>query len=97
MPIVMTMNWKGFTREQYEAIRKPVNWEGNVPKGLRFHAAAFDANGAHVTDIWDTADNFNDFVKTRLMPGVKQVGIQGEPQVEIYPTHNIFTPAYNPK
>ena len=97
MPIVMIMNWKGFTREQYESLRKPVNWEGNVPKGLRFHAAAFDANGAHITDIWDSADNFNDFGKTRLMPVVKQLGIKGEPQVEIYPTHAIFTPAYNPK
>ena len=97
MPVVMIMNWKGFTREQYEALRKPVNWEGNVPKGLRFHAAAFDTNGAHIADIWDTTDNFNDFVKSRLMPVVKQLGFQSEPKVEIYPTHAIFAPAYNPK
>jgi len=97
MPVVMLMDWKGFTREQYEALRKPVNWEGNVPKGLRFHAAAFDANGAYITDIWDSADNFNDFGKTRLMPVVKQLGIKSEPQVEMYPTHAIFTPGYSPK
>ena len=97
MPIVMIMTWKGITRDQYEAAKKQVNWEGNVPKGARFHVAAFDSNGIRVTDIWDTADDFNNFVKNRLMPGAKQVGIQGEPQVEIYPTHAIFAPAYTPK
>ena len=97
MPFVMIMNWKGFTRENYEALRKPVNWEGNVPQGLHFHAAGFDATGAHITDIWDSADHFNAFVNDRLMPAVKQLGFQGEPHVEIYPTHAIFAPAYKPK
>jgi hypothetical protein len=31
------------------------------------------------------------------MPGVKQLDIPGEPAVEIYPTHRIFTPGYTPK
>ena len=47
-----------------------------------------------MTDIWESAEQFQQFVDQRLMPGVKQVGIQGEPQVEIYPTHRIFAPAY---
>ncbi len=97
MPVVMIMNWKDVTRDQYEAARKQVNWEGNVPKGGMFHVAAFDSGGLRVTDVWETADAFNDFVKNRLMPAVKQIGVQGEPQVEIYPTHAIFTPAYRPK
>jgi hypothetical protein len=47
--------------------------------------------------VWQSAEQFDQFVQTRLMPGVKQIGIQGEPRVEIYPTHRIFTPAYTAK
>ena len=97
MPVVMIMTWKGITREQYEAARKLVNWEGNVPKGALFHVAAFDKEGARVTDVWEKAEDFDSFLKSRLMPGVKQVGIKGEPQVEIYPTHAIFAPGYKPR
>jgi hypothetical protein len=28
------------------------------------------------------------------MPGVKQVGIEGEPDVELYEAHAVFAPAY---
>lgn len=97
MPIVMIMTWKDVTRDQYEAARKLINWEGNIPKGALFHIAAFDGKGIRVTDLWDSAEDFDAFVKNRLMPGVKQVGMQGEPQVEIYPTHAVFTPGYKPK
>ena len=89
----MNMKWAGFTKDQYEAIRKTVHWESNVPKGAVFHVAGFDKNGARVTDIWESEEEFNTFVKERLMPGTKAAGIPGEPQVEIYPLHATFVPA----
>jgi hypothetical protein len=97
MPIVMVMKWKAITPELYEKARKLVNWEGNVPKGAIFHVASFDKEGLRVTDVWDSAEDCNNFVKNRLMPGVQQIGIKGEPQVEIFPTHAIFAPAYKSK
>jgi len=92
MKIVMIMKWDGVTPEQYEKLRGIVNWEGDHPKGAVFHVASFDANGIRVTDIWDSADEFNEFVQTRLMPGTQQVGATGAPQVEIMPAHAIFVP-----
>jgi hypothetical protein len=97
MAVVMQMTWAGVTPEQYDQVRKLVNWEGNVPGGAMFHVAAFNAEGARVTDIWESGEQFNEFVQNRLMPGVQQVGIAGQPEVEILPTHAIFTPAYTTK
>jgi hypothetical protein len=97
MPVVMIMEWDGVTPEQYDEARALVNWEGDVPAGGMFHVAAFDGQKLRVTDVWQSAEQFDQFVQTRLMPGVKQIGIQGEPRVEIYPTHRIFTPAYTAK
>lgn len=89
----MIMKWEGVTPDQYEAIRKTINWEGNIPKGAVFHVAAFEKNGIRVTDIWESENEFNDFVQTRLMPGTAAAGIKGQPQVEILPAHAIFVPA----
>ena len=89
----MVMKWDGFTKANYETIRKTINWEGNHPKGALFHVAAFDKDGGHVTDIWESADDFNNFVKDRLMPGAAAAGIKGEPQVEMFPIYAIFVGA----
>ena len=92
MKIVMLMKWDGVTPDQYEKLRGIVNWEGDTPKGAIFHVAAFDADGIRVTDIWDSADDFNNFVQSRLMPGTNEVGVSGAPQVEILPAYAIFVP-----
>ncbi len=92
MKIVMTMKWEGLTPDQYEKIRKIVNWEGDKPQGAVFHVAAFDASGIRVIDIWESGDDFNNFVQSRLMPATTEVGIPGEPQVEIFPAHAIYAP-----
>ena len=88
----MSMKWDGVTPDQYEKVRKSVNWEGNRPKGANFHVACFGNNALRVTDIWDSADDFNNFVQDRLTSGVAQAGIAGQPQVEIFPVHAIYNP-----
>lgn len=94
MAVVMFMEWEGVTREQYEEVRKVVNWEGDVPAGGMFHVAAVTDTGLQVTDLWQSAEAFQAFVEGRLMPGVQQVGIKGEPRVEVHPIHALFTPAF---
>lgn len=92
MAIMMQMRWEGVTPEQYDTVRDRVNWEGDAPTGGLLHVAAFDGNTLLVNDAWDSAEDFQRFVDTRLMPAVQQVGIQGEPQVEIYPAHRYYNP-----
>jgi len=94
MAIVMSMQWDGVTAEQYERVRKEVNWEGNKPEGGMFHVAWFTPVGLRVTDLWESAETFNRFVEKRLMPGVQKVGIQTQPRVEIQPVHALYTPGY---
>ena len=97
MAVMMQMLWPGIGAEEYEAARKHVNWEGDVPPGGMFHVVAITDDGVRVTDVWESAEQFDAFVRDRLMPGVQALGIPGEPQVEIFPAHVVFTPAYEPK
>jgi hypothetical protein len=97
MPVMMIMEWSGVTPAQYDQLRETVNFEGDPPPGGMYHVAAFDEKGLRVTDVWQSEEHFQAFADARLMPVVQQLGIQGQPKVEIYPAHRIFTPAYTPK
>lgn len=94
MRIVMFMEWDGVTPAQYDAARDVVKWETDAAPGGVLHVATFTDKGLRVTDVWESAEDFQRFVQTRLMPGVRQVGIPGEPKVEVYPLHALFTPAF---
>ena len=87
------MKWEGVTKEHYETMRKTVQWEPDVPKGAVFHVAAFTDTGCRVTDIWESAEDLNNFVQNRLMPGAIAANVPGQPEVEVYPAHAIFVPA----
>jgi hypothetical protein len=80
------------TREQYEEVRKVVDWEGSVPKGAKFHVAWFGDDGFHVLDLWDSADDFARFSEERLRAGIEKAGVKGEPRVQFSPAHAIFAP-----
>lgn len=90
MSTMMIMKWDGVTPDQYEKVRKSVNWEGDKPKGAIFHVASFGNNALHVTDIWESAEDFNSFAQSRLMPGVAEAGMQGQPHVETFPVQAIY-------
>jgi hypothetical protein len=93
----MTMvEWDGVTEEQYEALRRLVNWEADSPRGVTFHIASFDEKGGHLVDLWESPEEFLSFVESRMMPGAKEIGMQGAPRAQIFPVHALFTPGYRP-
>ena len=93
MAVMMQMTWNGIGSEEYEAARKHVNWEGDVPPrgdvprrgGHRRWRARYRRLGVRPKRLTPSS-------RDRLMPGVKELGIPGEPQVEILPAHAIFAP-----
>ena len=92
MATVMIMRWPEVSKAEYEQARREVNWEGQVPKGAKFHVAWFAADGFHVVDVWESQADFERFVHDRLMPAVKRIGIKGQPITEFAPAHAIFAP-----
>ena len=92
MATVMMMIWPGINREHYDAIKREVDFERNVPKGGKYHVAWQTAQGMHVVDVWDSQATFEQFLTTRLMPAVQKLKIPGEPKVEFFQAHNTFAP-----
>lgn len=94
MAVAMLMRWAGVTPEQYDQAKDIIGWEINRAPGGLFHIAGFDEHGLHCADLWESAEQFQAFVTDRLMPGVQQVGIQGQPDVELVPLHDLFAPGF---
>jgi len=90
MPVVMNLKWDGVTPQQYDETCDLVQWETDAPPGGIFHVAWFEDGGLRVLDVWETPDQFQAFVETRLTPGTNKVGMEGEPQVTISPAHRIY-------
>jgi hypothetical protein len=93
MAQVLKMRWEGFTPEQYEALRPIVRWETEAPEGLIFHVAWFRDGGITVLDVWESSAQFDDFLATRLNPGIQQLGIEGQPEIKWIDAHAYFNPA----
>ncbi len=90
MPILVINKAEGFTKDMYETLRREVNWEGNPPPGIILHAASFDNSGNNdcVADIWQSEDQWNNFLNTRLKP-IMQKGNMPLPKTQIYQIHNV--------
>jgi hypothetical protein len=89
MTILMITRGEGFTKDIYENARKEVNWEGNPPPGMVLHAASFDNSGnIRVADVWESEDQWNNFLNTRLMPYMQKAKVPPL-NTEIFQIHNI--------
>jgi hypothetical protein len=92
MPTAMLMRWPGVTLDQYDEARAKVRWEEDTPEGAVFHAAGLDGDDLRVYDIWESPQHFQDFVESRLMPAVREIGIEGDPEVRFYELHRVYAP-----
>lgn len=80
---------KSVTTDQYDQIMRKLDDSGDwMPDGLDYHVA-FGANGdVRVSEVWDSKEQFDAF-STRLMPLLKDAGIELEGSPELIEIHNI--------
>jgi hypothetical protein len=78
------------TTEQYDETIRRLEKSGDwLPKGLEYHVA-FKSNGNfRVSEIWDSREQFDAFGE-RLMPVLKDVGIELSGEPEMLEVHNII-------
>ena len=92
MAIAVHLQWPEVNADQYDRLKDHVGWERDVPQGGILHITSFSPQGAHIVDVWESQEAFQRFLEDRLMPGVQEIGIQGEPEPQVYPVHDLFTP-----
>jgi hypothetical protein len=61
------------TADQYDAIDKALDVQGNPPDGFIAHSAEDRGGTMHIVDIWESADAFGAFAQSRLGPTIAEV------------------------
>jgi hypothetical protein len=89
MAILAIFTGDGFTKTMYEQLRNEVDWEHNHPTGVVLHTAGLDESGnIRVADIWESEQELNNFVNSRLKPVMERVNVP-MPKAGIYSIRNI--------
>ena len=78
------------TSEQYDETVRRLEALGNwPPEGLAYHVAFRSEGNLRVSEIWDSREQFDSFGE-RLMPVLKDVGIELSGEPEMLEIHNII-------
>ncbi len=74
----------GMTVAKYDQCIKKLEVAGQGSlKGRLYHVCYDDPADLHVTDVWDTMENFQAFGET-LMPILQEIGVDpGQPKVNL--------------
>lgn len=93
MAIGLRIKFEGATAEQYEAVNAQMGVEENRPDGLIFHAAGPIESGWGVIDFWESREQFDSFLESRIGPAIQELGDrapQAPPDIKEFPVHNII-------
>jgi hypothetical protein len=89
MATVIMQTWDGTTPGQYDTLRESAGWDRDVPAGMRIHVASSGDGVLRMTDVRDSEELFATFVQTQILPGLRQLGIPGQPDMITQATHEV--------
>lgn len=95
MAIGLRIRFSGATAEQYEAVNDQLGVEDNLPEGLIFHAAGPVEDGWGILDFWESREQFDRFLESRIGPAIAELGDrapQSPPDIKEFPVHNTIKP-----
>jgi hypothetical protein len=93
MPIAVYMRWPNIGVDEYEQIRERVRWEEEVPDGAVFHVASPEPGGTmRVFDIWESSEKLDAFIGSRILPALKELGIESDAEIVPCEVHRMFAP-----
>ena len=67
-------------------------WIEQPPTGGLSHLTWWEGDDCHNIDAWESDEAFGVFEETRLGPAMAAAGVTTEPEVALYPAHEVYTP-----
>ena len=84
MAVGIRVKIAGVTKEQFDAVNDQVNPNRTAPPGLLFHSNGPIEGGWGVIDFWESRAAFDQFLESKIQPGIAASGIemQGPPDIK---------------
>jgi hypothetical protein len=90
MAVVVLLEFPGFTTADYDAVMGSIGLDGKLPPHAQFHVSGQAEDGLRIVDVWESAEAFQAFAEERIMPNLAANNIAGQPNIQIWPVHNIL-------
>jgi hypothetical protein len=93
MAVTLVMEFKGMTREKYDAIMRELGLDkqnAQWPKGIISHVAGPLPDGWGVVDIWESQAAFDNFLSNQLTPAFTKVGGIPKPEPRVFTVSNSY-------
>lgn len=66
------LDFPSLTVADYDSVCEALNFPSDWPDGLLAHGSAEVGGGMRVVDVWESTDQFEQFVQARLEPAIGQ-------------------------
>jgi hypothetical protein len=93
MPVAIMMDFEGGTLAQYDEVIERMGFErgGEGAVGGLFHWVSETEDGLRVIDVWETAEQYQQFAEEQIGPISQAVGVPAPPVLTFYDVHNYLT------
>jgi hypothetical protein len=96
MAVGMLLASEAVTKDTYEQVTRkmfgsyPMS-EQDSPEGLILHTAGQSDQGWYVYDIWESKEQFQRFVESKLGPALQEIGAGGDarPEPQFFPIETL--------
>ncbi len=83
---------RGMDRATYNALRARLDIDHRHPLGLILHGATEIEGTMRVAQIWESEWYAQRFDEDILGPALRELGISGDADVDVYPLEHLVTP-----
>lgn len=92
MAVAVVFDLEGATLEHYDEMMRKMGYEGETTcaPGALFHWATQTGDGIRVTDVWESAEQYQRFAEEQIGPATAEIGIPA-PTVTVLEVHNHLT------
>jgi hypothetical protein len=86
MAEIFILEFEGLSAEAYDRVNQtlginPDSGEGDWPAGLHTHLAGpTDGGGWIMVEVWESQEDQDEFMRTRLGPALGKAGVTGAPK-----------------
>lgn len=94
MVVAVIQKFVGATVEQYDQVLEKMGLRAGTagPPGQLFHWAAATENGLLITDVWESAEQFQQWAEEKTGPLAASVGVTDPPTVTMHQVHAFLLP-----
>lgn len=90
MPFMVEYVQSGVSPADYDRLKQELGWAKDPPVGALFHVVAFEGDTVHISEVWESVADLDDFNTRRVAPALQTLNLPSAPPT-IRATYDVAT------